>query len=76
MANRFWLSFSLPSTCSVTLCAVCAEEPEGYVTGEQGMLRLFPGLIRIPDVAFASASMGALSSTSPLDRLSRSHARR
>ena len=26
----------------------------GYVTGEQGMLRLFPGLIRIPDVAFAS----------------------
>jgi Uma2 family endonuclease len=26
----------------------------GHVTGEQGMLRLFPGLVRIPDVAFAS----------------------
>jgi Uma2 family endonuclease len=26
----------------------------GHVTGEQGMVRLFPGLIRIPDVAFAS----------------------
>ncbi len=26
----------------------------GHVTGEQGMMRLFPGLVRIPDVAFAS----------------------
>lgn len=26
----------------------------GHVTGEQGMLRLFPGLVRIPDAAFAS----------------------
>jgi Uma2 family endonuclease len=26
----------------------------GHVTGEQGMLRLSPGLVRIPDVAFAS----------------------
>ena len=26
----------------------------GHVTGEQGMVRLFPGLIRIPDVAFTS----------------------
>jgi Uma2 family endonuclease len=26
----------------------------GHVTGEQGMLRLFPGLVRIADVAFAS----------------------
>ena len=26
----------------------------GHVTGEQGIVRLFPGLIRIPDVAFAS----------------------
>ena len=26
----------------------------GHVTGEQGMVRLFPGLVRIPDVAFAS----------------------
>lgn len=26
----------------------------GVVSGEAGMLRLFPGLIRIPDVAFAS----------------------
>ena len=26
----------------------------GHVTGEQGMIRLFPGLVRIPDVAFAS----------------------
>jgi Uma2 family endonuclease len=25
----------------------------GHVTGEQGMMRLFPGLVRIPDVAFA-----------------------
>lgn len=27
----------------------------GRVTGEAGMLRLFPGLVRIPDVAFISA---------------------
>jgi Uma2 family endonuclease len=26
----------------------------GVVTGEGGMMRLFPGLVRIPDVAFAS----------------------
>jgi Uma2 family endonuclease len=26
----------------------------GHVTGEQGMVRLFPGLVRIPNVAFAS----------------------
>jgi Uma2 family endonuclease len=26
----------------------------GHVTGEAGMVRLFPGLVRIPDVAFAS----------------------
>jgi len=26
----------------------------GIVTGEAGMMRLFPGLVRIPDVAFAS----------------------
>ena len=26
----------------------------GLVTGEQGTVRLFPGLVRIPDVAFAS----------------------
>jgi len=26
----------------------------GYVAGADGMLRLFPGLVRIPDVAFAS----------------------
>ncbi len=26
----------------------------GHVTGEQGMMRLFPGLIRIPDIAFAA----------------------
>ena len=26
----------------------------GHVTGEQGMMRLCPGLVRIPDVAFAS----------------------
>ena len=26
----------------------------GHVSGEGGMLRLFPGLVRIPDVAFAS----------------------
>lgn len=26
----------------------------GVVTGEGGMIRLFPGLVRIPDVAFAS----------------------
>jgi len=26
----------------------------GHVTGEQGMVRLLPGLVRIPDVAFAS----------------------
>ncbi len=26
----------------------------GHVTGADGMLRLFPGLVRIPDVAFAS----------------------
>src|SRR5947207_728351 len=26
----------------------------GLVTGESGMMRLFPGLVRIPDVAFAS----------------------
>lgn len=26
----------------------------GFVSGEQGMMRLFPGLVRIPDVAFAS----------------------
>ena len=30
------------------------ERNLGHVTGEQGMVRLFPGLIRIPDVAFAS----------------------
>jgi Uma2 family endonuclease len=26
----------------------------GVVTGEQGMMRLFPGLVRMPDVAFVS----------------------
>jgi Uma2 family endonuclease len=26
----------------------------GHVSGEAGMMRLFPGLVRIPDVAFAS----------------------
>ena len=26
----------------------------GIVTGEAGTIRLFPGLVRIPDVAFAS----------------------
>lgn len=26
----------------------------GFVTGEAGMMRLFPGLVRIPDVAFVS----------------------
>jgi Uma2 family endonuclease len=26
----------------------------GIVTGEAGTVRLFPGLVRIPDVAFAS----------------------
>jgi Uma2 family endonuclease len=26
----------------------------GHVTGEAGMVRLFPGLVRIPDVAFAA----------------------
>jgi Uma2 family endonuclease len=26
----------------------------GIVSGESGMMRLFPGLVRIPDVAFAS----------------------
>ncbi len=31
-----------------------APQNLGYVTGEQGMMRLFPGLVRIPDVAFAS----------------------
>lgn len=30
------------------------ERNLGHVTGEQGMMRLFPGLVRIPDVAFAS----------------------
>lgn len=30
------------------------ERNLGHVTGEQGMVRLFPGLVRIPDVAFAS----------------------
>ena len=26
----------------------------GFVSGSDGMMRLFPGLIRMPDVAFAS----------------------
>jgi Uma2 family endonuclease len=30
------------------------EHDLGVVTGEGGMMRLFPGLVRIPDVAFAS----------------------
>lgn len=30
------------------------ENNLGVVTGEGGMMRLFPGLVRIPDVAFAS----------------------
>ena len=30
------------------------ERNLGHVTGEQGMVRLSPGLVRIPDVAFAS----------------------
>lgn len=30
------------------------EHHLGVVTGEGGMMRLFPGLVRIPDVAFAS----------------------
>lgn len=36
------------------LCNFVAPRNLGHVTGEQGMLRLFPGLVRIPDVAFAS----------------------
>lgn len=34
----------------------CAPKKLGVVAGEGGMLRLFPGLVRIPDVSFIGRS--------------------
>jgi Uma2 family endonuclease len=46
------------SMLAAALCALLREfvlpRKLGLVTGADGMLRLFPGLVRIPDVAFAS----------------------
>jgi Uma2 family endonuclease len=46
------------SILAVYLCRMIGNfvQPQnlGHVTGEAGMMRLFPGLVRIPDVAFAS----------------------
>jgi Uma2 family endonuclease len=39
---------------AVALAAWVDARNAGVVTGSDGMLRLFPGLVRIPDVAFAS----------------------
>jgi len=36
------------------LCAFVVPRNLGIVTGEQGTIRLMPGLVRIPDVAFTS----------------------
>ena len=36
------------------LCAFVLPRNLGVVTGEQGTIRLMPGLVRIPDVAFTS----------------------
>ncbi|MDB5288775.1 MAG: hypothetical protein JWL69_16, partial [Phycisphaerales bacterium] len=43
----------------------------GIVTGEAGMMRLFPGLVRIPDVAFVSRGRlpGGRLSTDPIPSL-------
>jgi Uma2 family endonuclease len=43
----------------------------GVVTGEAGMMRLFPGLVRIPDVAFVSRERlpGGRLSTDPIPSL-------
>ena len=41
---------------SARLYAFVQSRKLGKLTGEAGMMRLFPGLVRIPDIAFASWS--------------------
>src|SRR6202022_2766777 len=63
------------SLLAVFLCRVLDtftdDRKLGMVTGPDGMMRLFPGMVRIPDVAFVSAERlpGRLTPTEPLPGL-------
>jgi Uma2 family endonuclease len=45
---------ALAIAVAAALCEFVEPKKLGIVTGADGMMRLFPGLIRTPDVAFAS----------------------
>ncbi len=49
-----WLESTLASRLIALLYNFVFARNLGAVTGEQGTFRLFPGLVRIPDVAFTS----------------------